>query len=89
MRVFCEFRKLLSLKIPFLTNVFKYIWPHLDENSLCIDYSVESYEITVIVAISLGSLKRLKLPKPRYAPSHFSLIRSLFLKDLSYILCAD
>ena len=38
------------------------------------------------VAKSIGSLKRLKQPKPRYGRSPFSLICSLFLKDLSFIL---
>ena len=40
------------------------------------------------VAKSIGSLKRLKEPRPRYGPSTFSLIYSLLLKDLSFILFA-
>ena len=35
-------------------------------------------------AKSKVSLKRLKQPKPRYGPSLFSLMCSLYLKDLSF-----
>ena len=40
------------------------------------------------VAKSIGSLKRLKEPRPRYGPSPVSLIYSHVLKDLSFILFA-
>ena len=48
------------------------IWTHLDYTSYCIDYPVENCKIIVHVAKSIGSLKRLKKPKPRYGPSPFS-----------------
>ena len=62
------------------------LWPG---SILRIDFPVESCKITVIwfhFAKSRGSLKRLKLQKPRYGPFLFSLICLLLLKDLSFIL---
>ena len=49
---------LLSVKIHFLTNV-SYIWPHLDNTSLCIDYPAEKCKFSVILFGSmLPNLKR-------------------------------
>ena len=46
--MFREIRNLLSVKIHFLTSA-QYIWPHLDNISLCIDYPVVRCKISDIL----------------------------------------
>ena len=62
-------------------NTFGPIWITIVFVSIILYYS---NSLWLNVPKSIGSLKRLNHPKPRYGQSPFSLIRSLLLKDLSF-----
>ena len=53
------------------------------------DAKICSNSLWFHAAKSIGSLKRLKQPKPRYGPCPFSLICSLLLKYLFYFLLSN